>query len=222
MLLAVDTSTQMMGLALYDGSQVLAESVWRTHSHHTVELAPAIDELLQRTAIKPAELTVLACALGPGSFTSLRIGLAVVKGLALSLHIPIIGIPTLDFLAASQPLQEFPMLALLPAGRGRMAVVHYAVKDGAWQAEDAPSVMTAEALSDSIHGPTYICGEMTAEDRQQLGRKWKNAMVASPARCVRRPACLAELAWKRWEAGEVDEPISLSPIYVHVAEAIPD
>lgn len=222
MLLAVDTSTQTMGLALYDGTSVLAESVWLTHSHHTVELAPAIQELFTRLAVKPDQLGAVACALGPGSFTSLRIGLAVVKGLALSLHIPIIGIPTLDYLAAAQPLMQMPMLAVLPAGRGRMAVSRYAVKDGAWQAEGGLSIMTAEAISDSIHEATYICGEMDAAERQQLSRKWKNANVASPAQSVRRPGFLAELAWKRWQAGDVDEPVSLSPIYVHVAEAIPE
>jgi tRNA threonylcarbamoyladenosine biosynthesis protein TsaB len=63
---------------------------------------------------------------------------------------------------------------------------------------------------------------MDAEERQQLSRKWKNARVASPAQSVRRPAFLAEMAWKRWQAGDVDEPVSLAPIYVHVAEAIPD
>ena len=222
MLLAVDTSTQTMGLALYDGNQVIAECVWQTHSHHTVELAPAIEELFHRTAIKPADLGAIACALGPGSFTSLRIGLAVAKGLALSLHIPIIGIPTLDYLAASQPMMEIPMLTVLPAGRGRMAVSRYTVQDGAWRSAGEISVMTAEAISDSIHETTYICGEMDAEERQQLSRKWKNAVVASPAQSFRRPAYLAELAWKRWQAGEVDEPVSLAPIYVHVAEAIPD
>lgn len=222
MLLAVDTSTQMMGLALYDGTNVLAEAVWQTHNHHTVELAPAIDELFQRAAIKPDQLGAAACALGPGSFTSLRIGLAVVKGLALSLHIPIVGIPTLDYLAAAQPLMTMPMLAVLPAGRGRMAVLRYAVKDGAWQPEGELSIMTAEAISDSIHEATYICGEMDAAERQQLSRKWKNANVASPAQSVRRPGFLAEMAWKRWQAGDVDEPVSLAPIYVHVAEAIPD
>ncbi|HBF41812.1 MAG TPA: tRNA (adenosine(37)-N6)-threonylcarbamoyltransferase complex dimerization subunit type 1 TsaB [Anaerolineaceae bacterium] len=222
MLLAVDTSTQTMGLALYNGTQVLAESVWLTHSHHTVELAPAIDELFQRAAIKPGQLEAVACALGPGSFTSLRIGLAVVKGLALSLHIPVIGIPTLTYLAAAQPLMQMPMLAVLPAGRGRMAVSRYTVQDGAWRSEGELSIMTAEAISDSIHEPTYICGEMDAAERQQLSRKWKNAIVASPAQSLRRPSFLAELAWKRWQEGDVDEPVSLAPIYVHVAEAIPD
>ena len=122
MLLAVDTSTQWIGLALYGGAQVLNETVWRTQSHHTVELAPSLDTLFRRTGVRPEGLQALGVALGPGSFTSLRIGLAVVKGLALALHIPVVGIPTLDVLAAAQPVQELPLAAILQAGRGRLAV----------------------------------------------------------------------------------------------------
>ena len=106
MLLAIDTSTQTIGLALYDGTQVLAEMHWQTKTHHTIELAPAVDELITRCNIKPVELKAIACALGPGSFTSLRIGLAFAKGLALSLRIPILGIPTFDYLVASQPCKH--------------------------------------------------------------------------------------------------------------------
>lgn len=222
MLLAVDTSTQTMGLALYDGNQVVGESTWLTHSHHTMELAPSIDNMLHRCNVKPTDLSVLACALGPGSFTSLRIGLAVAKGLALSLHIPILGIPTLDALAVAQPLLDMPMLAVLPAGRGRLAVSKYNVVDSAWKAEGDAEVTTTEELSRSIHSRTYICGEMSADERQQLARKWKNVTMASPAQCVRRPGYLAELAWKRWQNGETDEPVSLAPIYLHVADPIPD
>ena len=125
MLLAVDTSTQWTGLALYDGSQVFGEIGWPTHSHHTVELAPAVDRLLKQGGFHAAQIECLGVALGPGSFTSLRIGLALVKGMALALHIPVVGIPTLDFLAAAQPVRELPMAALLQAGRGRLALVWY-------------------------------------------------------------------------------------------------
>ncbi|MHC1740351.1 MAG: tRNA (adenosine(37)-N6)-threonylcarbamoyltransferase complex dimerization subunit type 1 TsaB [Anaerolineaceae bacterium] len=222
MLLAVDTSTQTIGLALYDGAQVLGEMHWQTKTHHTVELAPAVDELLSRCKVEPSELKALACALGPGSFTSLRIGLAFAKGLALSLNIPILGIPTFAYLVASQPLQEFPLAAVLPAGRGRLAVGWYQNSENRWQPSQEPLIMTAEELSGLISEPTIIVGEFDAEERQTLGRKWKNALVASPAQCVRHPGMLAELAWNRFKAGEQDEPISLSPIYLHIAEAIPD
>lgn len=222
MLLAVDTSTQTIGVALYEQPQVIAELIWKSKNHHTVELAAAVKELLKKCGVAPTDLSLLVCALGPGTFTGLRIGLAFVKGLALSLRIPIIGIPTFDFLAASQPLSLYPMACVLPAGRSRLAVSWYASSGTAWRIDRGPMVLTSEALSDQIDGPTIICGEITTDDRQILSRKWKNAMVSSPAASVRHPAMLAELAWQRWEAGQRDDPVALSPIYLHVAGSIPD
>src|SRR5512135_3035669 len=130
MLLAVDTSTSWIGLALYDGVRVLGEMNWQSQSHHTVELTPGVSELLQRCGAKATELEALGVAIGPGSFTSLRIGLALVKGMALALRIPVVGVPTLDVLAAAQPVRDVQLAALLHAGRGRLAVAWYEVQDG--------------------------------------------------------------------------------------------
>lgn len=222
MLLALDTSTQTMGIALYTEGQVVGELSWRTASHHTVELAPAIDALLKRSAVKPTDLQALAVALGPGSFTSLRIGLAVAKGMALALHLPILGIPTFEFLARSLPPSQNPALLLLPAGRSRYAVQWFGSDSKEWTPTGELQVMTAEQISESIEGPTHILGEMSPEDRKVIGRKWKNAMLVSPALGMRRTSLLAEMAWERWKAGKVDDPISLAPIYLHVAGAIPE
>lgn len=221
MLLAIDTSTQWIGLALYDGAQVNAETLWLARSRHTVELAPAIQALLQRCGQTPAQLTAIAVALGPGSFTGLRIGLALAKGMALALHIPVIGVPSLDALAVAQPLSDLPMAAVLQAGRKRLAVAWYANLDGQWLAREDAKVTTVAELSASIHKPTLVVGELSAEDRQLLARKRVNVHLASPAQSLRRPSYLAELGWKRWQAGQVDEPIALAPIYIHIAEAIP-
>ena len=125
MLLAVDTSTQMIGIALYSGEKVMGELIWESHNHHTVTLAPAISELMKRCNVNPDQLKAVAVALGPGSFTSLRIGLALVKGLSLSLKLPIVGVPTLDILAAAQPVCELPLAAVLQIGRGRLALGWY-------------------------------------------------------------------------------------------------
>jgi len=222
MLLAMDTSTQWMGLALFDGAQVIGETIWQTRNHHTVELAPAIHELLARCGVASADLKAIAVALGPGSFTSLRIGLAVAKGMALALHIPIVGLPTLDIVAAAEPLSENPLLAILQAGRGRLAVGTYAAVLGAWRSQGEARVTNIEELSESIRRPTIVVGELAAPERQILARKRKNVLLASPARAVRRPAYLAELAWHRWQHGKVDDVVTLSPIYLHVAEAIPE
>jgi len=222
MLLAIDTSTQWMGMAVYDGSQVVGEMVWQTHHHHTVELAPSLQELLQRCDITVSRLQALGVALGPGSFTSLRIGLAFTKGMALGLSLPVVGIPTLDILAAAQPVRDLPLAVALQAGRGRLALGWYAAENGRWQAQGEVKVTTVEQLAQSIQRPTLVCGELSAVERQVLQRKRKNVLLISPAQALRRPAWLAELAWRRWQARQVDDPVGLAPIYLHIAEPIPD
>jgi len=221
MLLAIDTSTAQVGLALYDGVQVCGELLWHSRHHHTIELAPALAELLARTGVTMSRIQALGVALGPGSFTSLRVGLALAKGLALARHLPLIGIPTLDALAAAQAPSDLPLAAVLQAGRGRLAQVWYKFEENGWQAQGPARAITAEALAEEITRPTLVCGELTAEERQRLARKRVNILLASPAQSVRRPAFLAELAWKRWQAGQVDDLAALAPVYLHVGEVIP-
>jgi tRNA threonylcarbamoyladenosine biosynthesis protein TsaB len=220
-LLALDTSTREVGLALYDGTQVISEIVWRSKDHHTVELAPAVAEALEKSGLKASELGALGVATGPGSFTGLRIGLALAKGLSMVHRLPLVGIPTLDALAAAQPLADLPLAATLRAGRGRLAVGWYRVKRGAWQAEKSPQALTAQDLAEVIQEPTLVCGELEEEERRTLRGKRDVVLLASPAKSLRRPAFLAELAWRRWQRGDTDDPSALAPIYLHYNEPIP-
>ena len=219
MLLAVDTSTAQVGLALYDGSQVVGEYAWRSSQRHTVELAPAVFELLTRCGLTIEAGQALGVALGPGSFTSLRVGLSLVKGLVLARHLPLIGVPTLDILAAAQPLSRFPLVVAIQAGRGRLAVGWYKRSKNGWQTKGAARVATLEALMDEVKRPVIVCGEFTSAERQRLSEK-PEIQLLSPAQSVRRPAVLAELAWARWQAGSVDDEATLAPIYLHVAGSI--
>ena len=222
MLLAVDTSTRWIGIALYAENQVLGEMLWQTNTHHSVELAPAIASLLKRCEVSSDQLKVMAVALGPGSFTSLRIGLALVKGMSLALHVPAIGVPTFDILAAAQPLMEnVTLLTILQAGRGRLAVSRFNVANAVWQSSGEIKVMSPEDVAAKIKGPTLVCGEINDSLRQLLARKRKNVMIASPAQSLRRPSYLAEIAWRRWEKNETDDVVSLAPIYLHVGDALP-
>lgn len=215
MILAIDTSTQWMGLALYDGWQIIYEKIWRTSRRHTVELVPAVQTAMAETGLEIRSLKVVGIALGPGSFTSLRIGLAVAKGLALSQRIPVIGIPSLDITANGIPLSDKPLLAMLKAGRDRLAVQRYHPMEAVWAPEGDIFMATALELEETIITPTILAGEISQDDRRILERRWRNALVASPAENLRRPSILAQLAWKRLEIGQVDDPASLAPIYLH-------
>lgn len=245
-LLALDTSTRSVGLALYDGFQVMFESSWTSKDYHTVELAPAVQEAFRKASLSREGIGALAVALGPGSFTGLRIGLALAKGIALARHLPIVGIPSLDILAAAQPILELPLAVVLRAGRGRLAVGWYAADQNAWQpvvynpagAQDPQpmptpkgdvdlrkrrvEVCTLQELAGKFSAPAMLCGEMNGEEREFLRQACPALILARPAQSLRRPGYLAELGWKRWREGRVDDPASLSPLYLHYNDSIPE
>ena len=216
MLLAIDTSTAQVGLALYDGNQILSEMTWTTRQHHTTELAPAIAGLLNRCGVSMDMVSALGVAVGPGSFTSLRVGLSLVKGIALARHLPVIGISTMDIIAAAQPVGTLPLAVVIQAGRKRIAVGWYQCLENKWQAQGGIKGATVDELADGIESPTYVAGELSTDDRSRLGRKRVNILLASPVHCIRRPSILADLAWARWQKNEMDDAASLAPVYLHV------
>lgn len=221
MILAIDTSTARLGLAVYNGSEVLGESSWTSPNRHTTALAPAVDEMLKSLEVDKKQLKAIAVALGPGSFTSLRVGLSFAKGMALGLRIPVIGVPTLDALAAQQPTSKESLCAFLQAGRGKLATQFYTVKRGVWTEEGGIEVYTVETLCEKVTEETLLCGEFTAEMRSSFRKLNKNFKMSSPAMSLRRAGYLAELGWKIFEKGDYPEVSSLSPIYLHTHEPIP-
>ena len=222
MLVAIDTSTQSIGIALYDGVQVLAAHTWRSRNFHTVELMPAIAEMLARCQVSPKQLTGVGVALGPGSFTGLRIGLSAAKGLAFGRNIPIAGVPSLEVLVAAQPGLRRPMIAFLEVGRGRFAWARFRFINPSWGLITVTKVDEFIRFADSSTSPVYVAGEMGAEERRIMGRKWKTSQLAPASACLRRPSVLAELAWDKLQVGHADDPVSLSPIYVHTLSNIPE
>lgn len=220
MILAIDTSTARLGIAVFNGIEVLAESCWTSPNRHTVSLAPAVIEMLADLEIDKKKLKAVAAALGPGSFTSLRVGLSFAKGMSLGLGIPVIGVPTLDVEAVQQPLAEMPLCAFLQAGRGKLAASFYEIRRSRWTSDGKVEVYTPETLSEKITEPTILTGEFDA-DMRSVFRKNRNIKMSTPASSLRRAGFLAELGWKAFEKGDFPPVASLAPIYLHTHEPIP-
>ncbi|MCS6908205.1 MAG: tRNA (adenosine(37)-N6)-threonylcarbamoyltransferase complex dimerization subunit type 1 TsaB [Anaerolineales bacterium] len=220
LLLALDTSTHWVSVALYDGVSLLSEHTWLSRDYHTIELAPTVHQALERLGRSARELSCVAVAIGPGSFTGLRVGIALAKGLALGNRIPLVGVPSLDVLAASQPVMKLPMIAALRAGRGRLALRRYECREDKWQAQGEYQILTAEQLAAALDQPTWLCGEFDSAERQILSAR-PNALLASPFLCLRRAGKLAEIGWQLWQSGKLSDPATLSPIYLHFHEPIP-
>jgi tRNA threonylcarbamoyladenosine biosynthesis protein TsaB len=220
-LLAVDTSTRTIGVALYDGDQVLCETNWTSQYFHTVELAPAISDSLRKVNLTAEAISAVAVAIGPGSFTGLRIGLSLVKGFALVRRLPVIGVPSLDILAYAQPIMDIPMLAILRVGRGRLAVGRYESRGKVWRSTTPVQVYTPQELLEQTTYPVFLCGEMSQDERHLFRQAGPHLRLSSPAHSIRRTGYLAEIGWKHWKSGRIDDAAALSPIYLHYKEPIP-
>ena len=217
MLLAIDTSTRMAGLALYDEVQgwVLGEELWHSANKHTVELMPRLVRMLELQGLTPANLSGLAVGLGPGSFTGLRIGLAVAKGLALACHLPLVGVPTLDVVAEPHKGQNLPIWAVLRTGRGRVCAANYGRYRGRWRRRGPLQLTTLDGLCDQVVEPVLFCGEIDGREAEAIRKRLgEGGVVASPAAAQRRAAYLAELGWQRLAQGDADDAETLSPIYL--------
>jgi tRNA threonylcarbamoyladenosine biosynthesis protein TsaB len=218
-LLAIDTATRVIGIALHNGGEILAEHVWHSKDHHTVQLAPEVALTLRKANLSTSGLTAVAVASGPGSYTGLRIGMALAKGIALAHNLSMIGVPTLDILAHSQPRLEEPMFALIQAGRGRIAGVWYRWANEGWVSQSEPVSMTWDELMQGLEGKVYLCGEIGSARRNEL-REVDGVTLPPPAQNVRRPGYLAEIAWSRLRTKKTDDPITLAPIYLHPQDVL--
>ncbi len=215
MLLAIDTSTRTLSLALHDGEQIVSELTWRSANYHTVELTPSILAMLRQAGIGPSDLKAVAVALGPGSFTGLRIGLAVAKGLALANRTPLIGVPTLDIVAASIGPEDIPLCAILQAGRGRICAGYYWWREGSWHADGEATLTTWEEVLADLDAPTLFVGEIDPAGAKLLRRRRTKAYLLDAAAGLRRAGFLAELGWERFKRNQFDDPVTLAPIYLH-------
>ena len=224
MLLAIDTSTRQAGIALYDRRRgLLAEQSWFTANRHTEELMPAISALFAIAGGTPGDLAAVAVAIGPGSFTGLRVGLAAAKGLALAQRVPLVGIPTLDITAFPHQPQPIPVIALAQAGRGRIYWAPYAHGPSGWGPQEPYALATIPELANIVTRPIAFAGELSEEDLATLERfaGKSRVIVLSPALSLRRAGCLAELALRRLDQGQSDDPALLSPIYLQTADGTP-
>jgi len=215
MILALDTATRWTGLALYDGKTIIAEQGWRSLYTQTVELTPAIGELLAKAGIKATDLRAITVAIGPGSYTSLRVGLAVAKGLSLAHQVPLIGVPTLDVTAASIGLRTGSLLIVVEAGRKRVIAGMYRWQEKrGWHASERPIVETWETLLFHLESPTTFAGEISPEAAKLIRASKKPFYLVPAAASVRRAGYLAEIGWHRLHQGLVDDAASLAPTYL--------
>jgi tRNA threonylcarbamoyladenosine biosynthesis protein TsaB len=212
-ILAIDTATRTISVALATESELLTEETWQSENNHTIELAPTVAKVLAQNV---QHLQAITVAIGPGSFTGVRIGLGFAKGLALARGLPLIGVPTLDITIRTLAPVEHNAIAVIQAGRGRVIWARYKVEEGneIWRAVDNGAVGTWEVVAKSAtESRSLVVGEVDEVGLKVL--RESDVRVADSEKNIRRASQLAQIGWERWRAGRVDSAATLKPIYAH-------
>lgn len=156
MMLTIDTSGARSGLAITQEQRVLAELQWESGRRHSEQVLPQIDALCRLVEVAPQDFRHICVALGPGSWSGIRVGISIAKGLTLATDAPIIGVASLDALAWQ--LRGTACTAVLSLGRGRFAVAHYPA--ALWAPGSIPA--SNQAQVDSTDQRIIVCEPETA------------------------------------------------------------
>jgi tRNA threonylcarbamoyladenosine biosynthesis protein TsaB len=210
MLLAIDTSADRAGLALFDGER-LWECAWPAGRAQTTQVPPRIAALLAEAGLTTADLGGVVVAIGPGTFTGLRVGLSLGKGLSMAHGIPIVGVPTLEATALPWIAAGRAVVAVLPAGRGRLVWQRFSPQVvGGGPVNGTPDELLA-ALGDAP--VDAVVGELPEALREALATA-PVPVLAEPG-LTSRIGAVALLGHRRLAAGETDDLAALEPVYVH-------
>ncbi|TVP87362.1 MAG: tRNA (adenosine(37)-N6)-threonylcarbamoyltransferase complex dimerization subunit type 1 TsaB [Alkalicoccus sp.] len=218
-LLAVDTSTYVMGAALTENSRPAAEYITHVKKNHSIRLMPAVRSIMQETGWKPGDLDAIAAAEGPGSYTGVRIGVTTAKSMAWALGIPVIGVSSLEVLAFNGRYTGGVISPFFDARRGQVFTGLYRWEDGRLvQLKEDRIIPHGEWLDEirSLGEPvTALSPDLEKHEdllQEKLGQLFKPAV---PQDHLPRPSSLACLAADR----EGTAAHLFSPNYLRLAEA---
>lgn len=222
-ILAVDASGQVASVAIISDNRILAEYSVDYQKTHSQTLLPMIDEVLQMTETGRETLDVIAVSEGPGSFTGLRIGIATVKGLAAALQIPVVGIPTLEMLAANFMGNQELICPMMDARRNQVYTGIYGFCKDQLQTVLPQRVCAVEEIITELNAmgqEVILLGDGADAYCEQLKQQLTCPHRFAPAhRNRQRAGSLAILAQRKAENHETQNGAELVPEYLRLSQA---
>ncbi len=224
LVLAIESATSRLSVALLRGETLLAEGSPDDPGHHAERILPLVDAVLERGGCRASDPDAFAVSIGPGSFTSLRVGLATVKGLAFGSGRPVVAVPTLEALAfatlsSGSPLPRVP---LIDARRGEVYAAVFDVENGELAARVPDGVFSPAELAAVLPGSYLLVGEgaaiFGAELQALAGAGVELPASLEPDALAPRAESVGRLALLRLRADDVADSL-LAPRYVRRAEA---
>ncbi|MCL4516828.1 MAG: tRNA (adenosine(37)-N6)-threonylcarbamoyltransferase complex dimerization subunit type 1 TsaB [Firmicutes bacterium] len=224
-IIGIDTSTMVGSVALVNDGRLEGEYTLNVRRTHSERMMPALVRVMEDAGISASQIDGVAVAIGPGSFTGIRIGVAGAKGLAYTLSKPVIGISTLDALAFGMSLAATLICPVLDAKRGQ---VYTAIYQGAGRPDSPPRRLTEYLAVDieevlgklvELGGEVVLLGDGVEPNlpkiQDLLGER---ARIVPHTVGTMRAGWVAQLGMARLADGVLDDPLSLLPLYVRPPE----
>ena len=216
MILAINSSTVQYSVALMTlQGVVVAEYMVIPKGNTFTGFMPAIEQLLQSSGIDVKEVSVVAAATGPGSFTGLRVGLAAAKGIAYSLDIPLIGISSIDALALSIPYTEIPVCSIISSRRDEAFHAFFKkVENHNFARKSKVESRKIKEIGALINCPTIIVGNDFEKQKpliQESGNE--NIIYARQDHWNLRASLVGALGLRRFHANDFDNVMDIVPDY---------
>lgn len=213
MILAIDTSTDEASVAVSDDSVILAEFSWRAGRNHSRQVSPVIERMLALADVTPGRLSAVTVAIGPGSFSGIRVGLSHAMGLAMALSVPLVGISTLDIIGFQASRGAPSVWAVIEAGREQVFAAHYCGSADDWRRDSEYLLISPPDLSPRVGAADLVAGpgadQIESETHSRERSPWG----------YRRAGFLAELGRRYLAAGGEDQLHTVQPLYLRRSAA---
>jgi tRNA threonylcarbamoyladenosine biosynthesis protein TsaB len=219
--LSVETSTMLGGAAVIDETAgLVGEIKLNVKTTHSERLMSAVDALLRKSDLTLDAIDAFSVAIGPGSFTGLRIGLSTVKGLAYATGKPMVTVPTLDAFALNFRYSSYPVCLMLDARKSEVyAAVFTWKQDGFEKVFNERSIRPEELLKE-LHGAVLFAGEGVHLYRDLIrDAMGDRAIMASADKMVPSPANVAVTGLAKALRNEYTMPAEAAPLYIRKSEA---
>ena len=222
-ILAIDTSGQNCSVAIIDEEKVICDFNLSIGTTHSETLLPMIDEVCKTSKIDLSEVDVLACGIGPGSFTGLRIGIATIKGFALAQNKNVIGVPTLDALAYNIANFDGLICSVLDARNNNVYAGIYKYENDKVILQDDYITENLDTLIDILkvkNEKVMFVGDGAVSFKEKLKEALNEKALFAPLHLNNQlSSSVAKAALDRALVNDFDNSDTLNPMYLKKSQA---
>ena len=221
-ILALETSAKAVSVAVVEDSVVLAAAYQNIGLTHSVTLMPLMDNMLHNAGLTVADMSLIAVAAGPGSFTGLRIGVSAAKGLAWALELPCCGVSTLEAMAENARMFEGTVICAMDARRQQIYNAVFDCRGGVLTRRCEDRAVALETLADELKNdtpPKIVVGDGAKLCDAYLSTQGISCRIAPPDSQYQKAVGVALSAERLAQKGQTVTAQALRPVYLRLSQA---